>query len=162
MISSKMLEELNDQVHAELFSEYLYLSMAAWLDSENLEGFAHFFKVQAGEERGHAMKFYSYIYDVGGQVTLKGLDTPKAVFESPVEIFKAALEHEKYITSRINNLVKLARSENDYKTENFLNWFLEEQIEEEDSMVKGLDKTKAFSSNKGQLYLLDAQMAKRE
>ncbi len=162
MISDKMLKELNDQVHAELFSEYLYLSMAAWLDSQNLEGFANFFKVQAGEEREHAMKFYGYIYDVGRSVTLKGLDTPKSEFESPAAIFEAALEHEKYITSRIDNLVKIARSESDYKTENFLNWFLEEQIEEEDNMTKGLDKTRAFSASKGQLYMLDAQMAKRE
>lgn len=162
MISNKMLEELNDQIHAELFSEYLYLSMAAWLDAQNLEGFAHFFKVQASEERAHAMKFYGYIYDVGGSVTLKGLDTPKAVFDSPVAVFEAALEHEKYITARVNNLVKLARSEDDYKTENFLSWFLAEQIEEENSMVKSLDLTKAFSTSKGQLYLLDVQMAKRE
>ena len=162
MVSDKMFKELNDQVHAELNSEYIYLAMAAWLDKEGLEGFAHFFKVQASEEREHAMKFYDYIYDVGGCVTLKAFDQPKAEYGSAVEVFEDALAHERYITGRINTLVKIAREENDYKTEDFLGWFLKEQIEEEANMIKGLDKTTAFSANKGQLFMLDAQMAKRE
>ena len=161
-ISEKMNEALNDQLNKELYSAYLYLSMAAWAEANNLNGFAHWFKIQAKEELGHAMKFYSFIYERGGRVKLMEVSQPKTDWSSPVEVFEDTLEHEKYVTQRIHNLLKLARDEGDYSTEVFLHWFIDEQVEEEDQARKILETLKMIGDNKAALFAIDRELAKRK
>jgi len=161
-ISEKMNEALNDQLNKELYSAYLYLSMAAWAESNNLNGFAHWFKVQAKEELGHAMKFYSFIFERGGKVFLKDVSKPKTDWSSPVEVFEDTLEHEKYITKSIHEILKLAREEGDYSTEVFLHWFIDEQVEEEDQARKILDTLRMIGDNKAALFAIDRELVKRK
>ena len=162
MISDKMQEALNEQINAEMFSAYLYLSMSAWCTDENLDGFAQWFKVQAQEEMSHAMKIYGYVFEQGGKVTLKGIDGPKTKFESVKEIAEEQLQHEKKVTSLINNLVKLSREENDYATEFFLQWFVTEQVEEESEAEDMLNKIEMVKDAKHGLYMLDKEMGQRQ
>ncbi len=162
MISEKMLAALNNQLNAELFSSYLYLSMAAYLETTPFEGMAHWMKEQSKEEYGHGMKFYNYIVEVGKRVKLEALETPKFEWESPLDVFEAALEHELKITKMINDLVKLSREENDYATEAFLNYFVNEQVEEVSSVTKIIDKFKAIGDSKGGLFYLDKELKKRQ
>ncbi|MBI4811485.1 MAG: ferritin, partial [Ignavibacteriales bacterium] len=131
MINKSMQDAINSQINEELYSSYLYLAMAAHFDAINLSGFAHWMKVQSDEERSHAMKFYNYIYDRGGRVSLKTIPQPPAKFKSPLDVFKQVLEHEQKITKLINKLYELAIKEKDYPTEMMLHWFINEQVEEE-------------------------------
>ena len=129
MISKKLVDAFNEQINKELFSEYLYLSMAAWFEAENLPGCANFFKVQVQEERFHAMKMYDYVNERGGRVLLKAIDQPEIEFKSALEIFEKAYGHEQLVTSLINNLMEVAIEEKDHATKSFLNWFIDEQVE---------------------------------
>jgi len=159
MISKKLEKALNEQINKELYSEYYYLGMAAWFNDKGLDGFANFFKVQVQEERFHAMKMYDYLVNRGGKVELETIQKPPQDFESAEDIFKKAYEHEQFVTKSINDLMDLAIAENDHATRNFLNWFIEEQVEEEASMDELLTKVRMIGS-KGQL-MLDGQLAQR-
>lgn len=160
-VSKKMHEKLNEQIQKEFFSEYLYLSMAAYFESIDLPGFANFFKVQALEERDHAMKFYAYVADTDGRVLLRQIEQPKHDFESPLEILQMSLEHEKYVTSSIHDIVAAALEEKDYATNTFLNWFVTEQVEEEASMSTLVGKLKLVEGDGRGLLLLDNELAQR-
>ena len=162
MISKKMLDALNKQINAEMYSSYLYQSMSAWLSWKNLNGFAKWFTVQAREETKHAMKIYDYIYDQLGRVTLAAIDAPPADFASVKDIAAKQLEHEKKVTGMINNLVKLAREDKDYATEIFLQWFVTEQVEEEKNAEEIILKLEMLGDKGQTLYLLDKEMGKRE
>ena len=129
MIDKRMQDALNEQIKWELYSAYLYLSMSAHLSSMNLMGFANWMRVQAQEELAHAMKFYGFIEERGGRVTLAEVGKPPVEWASPLAAFEDALGHEQGVTSRINNLVDLALSEKDHATHNFLQWFVSEQVE---------------------------------
>jgi len=142
MISKKLEKALNEQINKELYSEYYYLGMAAWFNDKGLDGFANFFKVQVQEERFHAMKMYDYLVNRGGKVELETIQKPPQDFESAEDIFKKAYEHEQFVTKSINDLMDLAIAENDHATRNFLNWFIEEQVEEEASMDELLTKVR--------------------
>ena len=122
MFSPKVLQEMNNQIVHELYSAYLYLSMSAYFDANNLTGFAHWMRVQAGEEQEHAMKFYDFIYDRGGKVTLQAIDQPPTEFKSPKDIFAAALDHERKVTARIDLIYDLAVQDNDHASQSFLKW----------------------------------------
>ncbi|MDD3802847.1 MAG: ferritin [bacterium] len=162
MISKKMAKEINDQIQRELFSEYLYLQMAAFLKGENFDGMAKWMTIQAKEEHSHAMKFFEFLYDRGENVILQKIDSPKNDFKSVLEVFKYAYGHELTVTKNINNLMALAKKENDYASESFLKWYVDEQVEEEasfDKIVKILQKIK--DSGNG-LIMLDKQLGKRE
>ena len=161
MLSTKLQDAMNQQINRELFSEYYYLSMAAYLNSAGLAGFENFFLVQAQEERFHAMKMYNYLNERGGRVVLKPIEAPKTDFASPLEIFQLAYEHEQLVTSMINDLMDLAVKENDHATKNFLNWFVEEQVEEEASMEGILNKLKLINGEGHGLLMLDSELAKR-
>ncbi|MCX7875329.1 MAG: ferritin [Melioribacteraceae bacterium] len=161
MISDKMLKMLNDQINAELFSSYLYLSMAAYFESENWNGMAKWMKEQSSEEYEHAMKFYHYINEVEGRVELEAIEKPKFGWNSPLEAFEEAHKHELYITDRINKLVALAIQENDYATNLFLNWFVNEQVEEVATVSQIVHKFKLIGDNKTSLYLLDRELGMR-
>lgn len=157
-----MEKALNEQLNAELFSSYLYLSMAAYFESKNWFGFAKWMKKQSEEEYGHAMKFFGYINEVGKKVTLEKIEKPKNEWQSHLEIFEEALKHEQYITKRINDLVNLAIKENDHATNNFLQWFVKEQIEEVSSVQKIVETLKLIGDQAGSLFMLDHELGKRE
>jgi ferritin len=161
MISDKMQKALNEQINAEIFSSYLYLSMAAWFESENWNGFAAWMKMQSGEEYGHGMKFYKYIHDVDAKVTLDAIEKPKTDWKTPLEAFEEARKHELYITDRINKLVALAIQESDYATQLFLNYFVTEQVEEVSTVTQIVHKFKILGDNKTSIFLLDRELGMR-
>lgn len=162
MISEKMVKEINDQIQRELFSEYLYLQMAAYFKGENLDGFAHWMEVQAKEEHGHAMKFFNHLYERNAKVVLQPIQQPKNDFKSPLDVFKYAYEHELTVTKNINNLMELAKKENDYASESFLKWYVDEQVEEEDSFLKILTILEKIKDSANALFMLDHELGKRE
>jgi ferritin len=142
MLSDKMQNALNGQLVAELYSAYLYLSMAAYFDAQKLPGFANWMRVQAQEEVSHGMKFYHYVNESGGRVALGPIEGPPIDWPSPVAAFEHVLAHEQKVTGLINDLVKLAAEEKDRATADFLSWFVEEQEEEEESAEAVLKKVK--------------------
>jgi ferritin len=161
MISDKMQKALNEQINAEIFSSYLYLSMAAYFEAENWSGFASWMKVQSGEEYGHAMKIFKYITDVEGVVTLGAIEKPKSKWKSPVEAFEEAYKHELYITDCINKLVALANQEKDYAAGLMLNYFVTEQVEEVANASQIVNKFKLIGDNKSSLFFLDRELGMR-
>jgi ferritin len=161
-MNKRIEDALNLQINRELFSEYLYLSMAAWFAAEGLNGFENFFIVQAQEERFHAMKLYRYINERGGRVILKKLEEPKTDFSGIHQIFELSLEHEKFITKSINGLMDLAITENDHATKSLLNWYVDEQVEEESSMQAVLDKLKYIGETGQGILILDGEFAARQ
>jgi len=142
MLSEKLLGKLNEQITHEYFSAHYYLAMAAYFKKEDLDGFANFFLVQAEEERFHAMKFFEFINDQGNEAIISGFKNPKRDFNSTEEIFELALEHEKLVSSLINELMNVAQEEKHYPSISFLQWFVDEQVEEEASMGKLLSQVK--------------------
>lgn len=161
MASEKLLKELNDQFNFELLSGYYYMAMAAYCASEDYNGFANFFIVQAQEEYTHAMKFFDFINDMGGRVTTLAMEEPKNDYNSLVEVFEAALSHEKLVTNKINKLLDLANEENNYPTISFLQWFVDEQLEEENSMETILTKLRRIDGNFAGIYMLDKELGER-
>jgi len=162
MISNKMEKALNEQLNAELFSSYLYLSMAAHFEATNWRGFANWMKKQSEEEYEHAMKFFEFINEVGKKVTLDKIEKPKLEWNSPLEAFEEALKHEEYITKRINDLVNLAVEEKDHATNNFLQWFVKEQVEEVSTVQKIVETMKLIGEHTASLFMLDHELGKRE
>lgn len=161
MLSERLLKELNEQVKYELYSAHYYLAMAAYCASEDLDGFANFFKVQADEEKFHAMKFFDFINDMDGRVTILGLEEPNNEFNSVLDVFKAALEHEKFVTSRIYKLMDIAVEEKEHATISLLKWFVDEQVEEENSMKMIIKKLERLGDNSQGLYMLDEELSQR-
>ncbi len=161
MISKKMVDALNEQVNAELYSAYLYLSMAAHFENMNLKGFANWMRVQEKEENFHAMKFYDYILSRQGVVTLKSIATPPNKWKTPLDVFKAVYEHEQKVTDLINKLATLAQKENDHATGVLLHWFINEQVEEESNADANIQKLKLIGDNSSGLFLLDQELAQR-
>jgi len=160
---NKVVESaLNKQIQKEMASAYLYLSIAAYCEGKNLKGFAHWFEFQAKEEMSHAMKIYKYIYSRGGSVELLTLEQPRATLKDPIDTLVSALEHEKYITEEINKLYKLSVEKEDYATQSFLKWFIDEQVEEEDSVVALIEKLKLTGEKGGAFYMFDRELGKRE
>ncbi|MGC9455309.1 MAG: ferritin [Phycisphaerae bacterium] len=162
MLSEKMLAELNEQINAELYSAYLYLSMSAWFEEENLPGFAAWMRVQAQEETAHAMRFFGYVTERGGRVKLGAIEQPPADWESTLSAFENVLEHEQKVTSLIHKLVELARGENDYATDAMLQWFVNEQVEEEASADEILQKLRRLKDSPQGLFMLDSKLAERK
>ncbi len=161
MLNKTVERAINDQIRAELYSAYLYLSMAAYSAAANLPGFAHWMKVQSQEETEHAMKFFNYVNQRGGRVVLKALDQPPVEFGSPVDLFKKVLEHEQLVTGLINDLYELAVKENDYATQVLLHWFIEEQVEEEASAAQIVETLKMAGDKGNALIMVDKGLAKR-
>ncbi len=160
-ISKKVEEALNGQINAEMHSAYIYLSMAAYFESENLSGFAGWMKHQAEEEVAHAMKLYDFIHEREGRVTLAAIDGPPTTWESPRAAFEAAYKHEQHVTSLIHDLVALAIKESDYATKNMLDWFVNEQVEEEATSSAIVAKIKMAGSQASALLMLDSQLGQR-
>ncbi len=161
MVNEKMEAALNAQLNAEVYSGYLYLSMAAYFEDIDLAGFANWMRVQAAEELEHGMKFYDYIIRRGASVTLTAIDAPQTEWDSPLAAFTHVLEHEQMVTGLINDLVDLAIEEKDHATNNFLQWFVEEQVEEEENAMENLAKLKLAGDDKSILYKLNEEFAGR-
>ena len=161
MLPEKLLTKMNEQITHEFFSAHYYLAMAAYFMKEDLDGFANFFIVQAEEERSHAMKFFNFINDQGAEAVITGFKDPKRDFNSAEEIFTLALEHEKLVSSLINDLMAEAQEEKHYPSISFLQWFIDEQVEEEASMGKLLNKVKRVGEEGHGILMLDKELAAR-
>ena len=162
MIKEKVLKILNKQINEELFSSYLYLSMSNYFSSLNLDGFANWMRLQSQEEYAHGMKIYDYVLQRDGKVVLAKIETPKATWKSPLEVFQETLKHERHISACINNIVTLANQEKDHATSNFFQWFISEQVEEEANAVNIVEKVKMVGDNKSGLFMLDREMGQRQ
>ena len=161
MLSEKLLNKLNEQITHEFYSAHYYLAMAAYFKKEDLDGFANFFVVQAEEERFHAMKFFNFIFDQGEEAVITGFKDPKRDFKSVEEIFALALEHEKLVSSLINELMGIAQTEKHYPSISFLQWFIDEQVEEEAGMSKLLSMVKRVGEKGHGILMLDKELAAR-
>ena len=161
MLSEKMQEALNAQINAELYSSYLYLAMAAYFESENLLGFAHWMHKQSDEETTHGMKFYHYINDRRGRVLLSPIDGPKTQWKSALAVFEDSLKHEQKVTGLINKLMDLAIAESDHATVSFLKWFVDEQVEEESNVDSVIQDLKRVGDSAQGLFILDRELAGR-
>ena len=160
-LSKKMQDAINEQIREELASAYIYLSMAAYCESINLQGCAHWMQAQSNEEMEHAMKFYGYVHERGGRVVLGALEQPPIEFDGPLDVFEKTLAHEQYITDRIHKLYALAVEENDYASLGILQWFVDEQVEEENSATEILDILKMIGDKGQALFMLDRQLGSR-
>ncbi len=161
MLGTKVQEALNKQINAELFSEYLYLSMSAYFETQSFKGMAQWMRVQAGEEHTHAMKFFDFLNDRDGRVTLSQIEAPKNEWKSPLDVFEEALRHEQKVTGLINDLSNLALAEKDHAAHDFLEWFVNEQVEEEANARTIVDQLKLVGDNGTGLYMIDQQLGQR-
>ena len=161
MIEKNIMQAFNKQINAELYSSYLYLSMAACFESKNLSGFASWLKMQAEEERGHAMMFYDHINERGGRVDLTAIAQPPADWDTALKAFEDVLAHEKKVTAMINELMETAKTDNDHASQIFLNWFVSEQVEEEANADDILQKLSMIGDSANGLMMLDQTLAKR-
>lgn len=162
MIDKEIQDALCDQVNAEMASAYLYLGMSAHFADENFGGFAHWMRLQAKEELGHAMKIYDFIQERGGSVTLQPIAAPKGTWKTARAVFEATYAHEQKVTGLINALVALAKSKKDYATEIFLQWFVSEQVEEEAHAFEIVQQLKMIGDQMGPLFMLNQALGKRE
>jgi len=160
-MNNKIAELLNDQINKELYSAYLYLDMANYYDELDLDGYANYYMIQAQEERDHALLFMKYMQINGLKITLKAIDQPDKVFDSVLAPLEIAAEHERYVTALINNIYHEAQLDKDYRAMKFLDWFVDEQMEEEDNADKMISRYKLFGSDPKGLYLLDQEYAAR-
>lgn len=161
MIGKPMQDAMNEQINKELFSSYLYLSMAAYFEEKNLSGFAHWMRVQAQEEREHAMKFYDFILERGGRVLLKGIDAPKTEWNSNLEVVEEVAAHEAKVTASIYALYELALKEKDYPAQIMLQWFINEQVEEEKNAAEIVATLNLIEERGTAVLMLDKQLGKR-
>lgn len=162
MINQTMQDAMNKQIQAEMYSSYIYLSMAAYFESLNLAGSAHWMRLQANEELAHAMKFFDHINERGGRVELMAIDAPPFEFDSAVAVFEMAYQHEKKVTGLIHDLYKLAMEQNDYAALSMLQWFVDEQVEEESSALAVVEKLQMIGDSKMGLFMIDQELGQRQ
>ena len=161
MISNKMNDALNAQVNAEMFSSYLYLSMSAWCNERSLSGFGNWMRIQAQEELFHGMKIYDYLLERGGQVKLATIDQPSSEWASPLAVIEEVAQHEAKVTGLINDLMEVAIQEKDHASNIFLQWFVEEQVEEESSVGEVLERLKMIGDASAGMFAMDMELGKR-
>jgi len=161
MLSEKLQKKFNEQINAEIFSAYLYQAMAAYFEATNLDGFATWMDVQAQEELAHARKFYDFINERGGRVILDSLEAPKSDWDSPLTAFEDAYKHEQKITAMINDLVDLAVDKKDHASFSFLQWFVDEQVEEEASVDEIIQKLKIVGESGNGLFMINRELGQR-
>lgn len=160
-MKKNVVKAVNDQIQTEFSSAYIYLSMSAYFAEKNLNGFANWMRIQWQEELQHGLKFYDMLLERDEKITLQAISQPDTDFGTPVEAFKLVLEHEKSVTKLINDLYQLATKENDYPLQNLLQWFIDEQVEEENSARDILNQLKLIGDNGTGLYMLDREMGQR-
>jgi len=161
MVSQKMQDSINNQINAEIYSAYLYFSMATYFDDLNLPGFANWMKVQAQEEMYHAIKFQDFLNERGGRVLLKAIEGPPTEWKNSLDVFKNVYEHECHVTQLINGLVKVAKEENDNASEIFLQWYVTEQVEEEANADDLVKKLEMIGDNTFGVFMLDKELQGR-
>jgi len=161
MFKERMVKAINEQINAEFYSAYLYLSMESWFRSQNLDGFANWMRVQFQEEQFHAMKLYDFVNERGGSVTLTAIAEPPKEWKSPLAVFEAVYKHEQMVTSRIDLLVDLAQELKDHATLSFLQWFVDEQVEEESNDLAIINKLKLVAEAPGGMFMIDKELAAR-
>jgi len=161
MLNKKLESAINDQIQREMASAYLYLSMAAYFEANTLPGFANWMRIQFHEEQFHALKFYDFVFNRGGIVKLQPIEGPPTVFDSSIDIFEQTLAHEQKVTGFINNLYALAIEERDYPCQSLLQWFIDEQVEEEKNAGDILDMLKMTQGNAHALLMLDRELGAR-
>ena len=160
-MNEKLEKAFNDQINAEFYSEYFYLSMFAYFERSNLKGFSNWMNVQMQEEHAHAMGMFNYVHERGGKVELQKIEQPKTDWTSVVEVFEDVLKHEKYVTSRINALMDIAEETKDRAAVSFLDWYLKEQVEEEANVGNVLKTLKQICDAPQCIYMLDKELATR-
>jgi len=161
MMNKRVEEAINEQINAELYSAYIYASMAAYFQAEGLPGFANWMRVQFEEEQFHAFKFFDWICERGGRVLLKAIEGPQTVWKDAVDVFETTLNHEPHVTSLINNLMSISIEEKDYASVNFLQWYVNEQVEEEANATKILDELRMVYGNGHGMLMLDRELGAR-
>ena len=161
MIKNKVQDALNYQLNREMYSAYLYLSMSAYFQSISLKGFANWMYIQAQEEMVHAMKFYNFVIQRGGRVILTDIEAPQKEWDSPLDAFENVYQHEQKVTGLIHDLVNLAIAEKDHATNNFLQWFVDEQVEEEESSSEVTEKLKLIGDGTAGMFMLDNDLGQR-
>ncbi len=161
MMNKKLEKAFNNQINKELYSEYLYMSMYAYFDRMNLQGFKNWMNVQMQEEHAHAMGMFNYLHERGGKVVLQAIEQPETDWKSPVALFEHVLKHEQYVTSLINKLMDVADEVKDRAAVSFLDWYLKEQVEEEANVSKVLKTLKMVIDDKNSLYMYDKELAAR-
>lgn len=161
MIKKEVLNALNEQINAESYSAYMYLSMAAYFEEMGLSGFANWMKVQYQEEAAHALKFFNYITERNGKVVLKAIDQVPVDFDGIVDVFEKTLAHEINVTNLINNLMNVAVAANDHATQSFLKWFVDEQVEEEANVEKILANLRLINGQGNGIFMMDREMSQR-
>ena len=157
----KVMKLINDQITHEFYASYLYLAMAAHFEEQNYDGFAQWFRMQAKEEEFHAMKLFDYLVERGARIELQQIDKPPVDFGEPVDAFKAALAHEQKVTGLINTIYEAALEAKDYPTQVMLQWFIEEQVEEEDTTGTAVERLEMAGDSKAALMFLDSEYGKR-
>lgn len=162
MLTKTVENALNEQIKNELYSAYLYLSMSAHFEAKNLRGFAHWMRLQGQEEVSHALKIFDFVHDRGGRVTLQAIDKPPTDFQSPLDVWQQALDHERKVTAMIEQLYALAVKESDYATQNVMQWFVDEQVEEEKHASAVVEQLKMIGDSAPALLLLDRQLGERK
>ena len=160
-MDKKVSELLNDQINKEFYSAYLYLDIANFYSSKGLDGFANWYEIQAKEEQSHAMLIYEYLHNNGENVTLEAIAKPDKTFKELIDPLKVGLEHEEYVTSLINTIYTAAREVNDYRTIQFLDWFVKEQGEEEKNAADLITKMELFGEDARTLYMVNSELAER-
>ena len=161
-MNKKLLDEMNVQINKEMYSGYLYLAMAAHFEENNLPGFAHWMVLQAEEELEHAMKFFEFLNEIGEKVNLEAIDKPDSKLGNPQQVYEQVLEQEQIVTSCIHLLYKLATEANEYPTQMFLQWFVNEQVEEEKNATEILENLKLAGESGNTLLMLDRGLAQRK
>lgn len=161
MIKKEVLDALNEQINAESYSAYMYLSMAAYFENMGLSGFAHWMKIQYQEESAHALRFFNYVTERSGKVTLKAISQVPVDFDGIVDVFEKTLVHEVHVTGLINNLVNVAISANDHASQSFLRWFVDEQVEEESNVEKILATLKLINGQGDGIFMMDRELSQR-
>ena len=161
MLNEKVAALLNDQINKELYSAYLYLDFAVYYDEEGLDGFANWYKIQAMEERDHALLMLQYLQNNGEKVTVEAIAKPDKTLDNKLTVLEYGLEHEQYVTSLIHNIYDAAYSVKDFRTMQFLDWFVKEQCEEEKNAEDMIKKMQLFGEDAKGLYMLNSELAAR-
>ncbi len=161
MINEKLEKVINEQINAELYSAYLYLSMSAYFESINLPGFANWMRVQFEEEQFHAMRFFNYVHERGGRVVLEAIEKPKTEWANVIDVFEETLTHERHVTALLNNIADVAETERDRPTKNLMVWFIDEQVEEENSAEKIINELKMINGEGHGMLMLDRELGTR-
>jgi ferritin len=161
MLSKTMEAAINEQINAELYSAYLYMSMMAQFEAQGLKGIANWMRVQAMEETTHAYKFYDYVIERGGEVKLKAIEGPPTEWANALAAFEHVAQHEAHVTSLINNLMDIAIETKDHASTSFLQWFIDEQVEEEANVSTIVDQLRLVGDNGVAIYMIDQQLGQR-